>query len=358
MSVNPVRILAALSVWVLVIITSISLYLWHWLHNPRVVTIDDGIFVIEKGATLYSVATDLQQQDMLRWPMVWVAYGRLMKLQTIQAGEYTLARLESPASLLQRFQTAEHIQYQVTLVEGRTFRDFVATLHRHEKLRKVIVGETYEEFAEQLDMEPSSLEGSFFPDTYHFVKGDTDRAILLRAHKRMQEIMDTEWQSREADLPYDSPYEALIMASIIEKETGVGGERGEIAGVFVRRLNKRMRLQTDPTVIYGLGANYDGNLRRADLKNPTPYNTYTIFGLPPTPIAMPGREAIYAALHPAPGDTLYFVAKGDGSHYFSTTLAEHEAAVRRFQKKRRSDYRSSPPSVPVAEQPDEGAEHE
>ena len=158
----------------------------------------------------------------------------------------------------------------------------------------------------------------------------------------MREVLDNEWQSREDGLPYQSPYEALTLASIVEKETGVGSERSQIAGVFVRRLKKGMRLQTDPTVIYGLGDQYQGNITRRHLKQETPYNTYLIKGLPPTPIAMPGREAIHATLHPAEGDALYFVAKGDGSHYFSATLEEHLQAVRRYQLQRRSNYRSSP----------------
>lgn len=169
--------------------------------------------------------------------------------------------------------------------------------------------------------------------------------LLDRAHQAMIEVLQSEWAIRQPDLPYQSPYEALIMASLIEKETAIGSERAQIAGVFVRRLNKRMRLQTDPTVIYGLGAGFDGNLRRADLRRDSPYNTYTRHGLPPTPIAMPGRAAIHAALHPASGDTLYFVAKGDGSHYFSSTLEEHQRAVRRYQiQQRRANYHSHPAS--------------
>jgi len=187
------------------------------------------------------------------------------------------------------------------------------------------------------------LEGWFYPDTIVFSEGTSDIALLQQGKKKMEEVLSAEWQARAENLPYESPYEALVMASIVEKETGRAEERQEIAGVFVRRLNKGMRLQTDPTVIYGLGDSFQGNLRHRHLRADTPYNTYTRHGLPPSPIALPGQDAIHAALNPASGDTLFFVAKGDGSHYFSKTLAEHERAVNEYQRlKRRKDYRSSP----------------
>mgnify|MGYP000117690741 FL=1 len=199
-----------------------------------------------------------------------------------------------------------------------------------------------QEIEKLLGLEATShLEGQFYPDTYNFHKGDSDLDILKRAHNRLKTILGEEWAARQKDLPLESAYEALILASIIEKETGVPEERPEIAGVFVRRLQKKMRLQTDPTVIYGLGDNYQGNITRKHLRQDTIYNTYRISGLPPTPIALVGRAAIHAALNPKPGKSLYFVAKGDGSHYFSATLEEHNKAVRKFQLKRRSDYRSS-----------------
>lgn len=175
-------------------------------------------------------------------------------------------------------------------------------------------------------------EGLIFPDTYNFSRGTTDREIVLRARALMEEVLDEEWPSRDVGLPYDSPFDALIMASIIEKETALASEREQIAGVFIRRLQRGMRLQTDPTVIYGLGADFNGDLTRANLRQASPYNTYLNAGLPPTPIALPGRESIAASLHPDQGDTLYFVARGDGSHYFSSTLEEHERAVEQYQR--------------------------
>ena len=189
----------------------------------------------------------------------------------------------------------------------------------------------------------ASAEGLFFPDSYQFERGASDWDVLSRAHAAMTVILEEEWQGREEELPYKNAYEALIMASIVERETGQPAEREEIAGVFVRRMNKGMRLQTDPTVIYGLGETFDGNLRREHLRDDNNvYNTYRHKGLPPTPIALPGRAAIHAALHPNQGASLYFVAKGDGGHYFSESLAEHQAAVRKYQLQRRQDYRSSP----------------
>lgn len=185
-------------------------------------------------------------------------------------------------------------------------------------------------------------EGRFFPDTYRFVRGMSDVELLQQAYMRLDEVLAQEWAERATDLPYRDPYQALIMASLVEKETGIPQERGQIAGVFVRRLRLGMMLQTDPTVIYGMGERYNGRITRADLREPTPYNTYTIAGLPPTPIAMVGREAIHAALHPADGTSLYFVARGDGSHVFSDDLNDHNSAVREYQLKRRADYRSSP----------------
>ncbi|RMR36653.1 hypothetical protein ALP91_01866 [Pseudomonas savastanoi pv. glycinea] len=195
-------------------------------------------------------------------------------------------------------------------------------------------------------------EGRFFPDTYRYVRGMTDAELLRQAYSRLEEVLDEEWNARSSDVPYSNPYQALIMASLVEKETGVPQEHGQIAGVFVRRLKLGMQLQTDPTVIYGMGERYNGKLTRANLKEPTPYNTYVIAGMPPTPISLVGREAIHAALNPVAGSSLYFVAKGDGSHVFSDDLDAHNSAVRDYQLKRRADYRSSPaPAAPAAPAP-------
>jgi len=215
----------------------------------------------------------------------------------------------------------------------------------NQKLLSKLKGKPLAEQIDLIGIDAENPEGWFFPDTYQFVSGDSDVDILKRANQKMKSLLEIAWHGRQSGLPYKSAYEALIMASIVEKETGAPEEREQIAGVFVRRLEKKMRLQTDPTVIYGLGDSYEGNITRQHLRGPTPYNTYVISGLPPTPIANPGGAALYAALNPAEGDALYFVARGNGYHQFSKTLAEHQAAVREFQiKKRKKDYRSTPES--------------
>jgi UPF0755 protein len=223
------------------------------------------------------------------------------------------------------------IQYPLTLVEGRTFRQALAVIASDPVLVADIGALTDEEIIARIGHPGVHPEGRLFPDTYLFPRGMGALDLVKRAYGRMEAVLAEEWDKRAPGLPFKDPYEALILASIVEKETGLAAERPEIAGVFVRRMQKGMRLQTDPTVIYGLGAAFDGNLRRVDLTTDTPYNTYTRGGLPPTPIALPGREAIHAVLHPAAGDSLYFVAKGDGSHAFSATLDEHNRAVRRYQ---------------------------
>ena len=224
-----------------------------------------------------------------------------------------------------------------------------SALAKHEKIEQTLDGLSDSEVMAKLGHEGVFPEGRFFPDTYRFVRGMTDAQLLEKAYDRLDKVLAQEWEQRDPAVPYATPYQALIMASLVEKETGVPQERGQIAGVFVRRMKIGMPLQTDPTVIYGLGERYTGKLTRAHLREPTPYNTYTIPGLPPTPIAMVGREAIHAALHPADGTSLYFVAKGDGSHTFSDDLDAHNSAVREFQIKRRADYRSSPAPAPAAE---------
>ncbi|MCY1408981.1 hypothetical protein D9M71_243150 [compost metagenome] len=244
------------------------------------------------------------------------------------------------------------VQYNLTLVEGWTFRQVRAALAKHEKVTHTLEGLSDSEVMDKLGHHGVFPEGRFFPDTYRFVRGVSDVDLLQQAYARLEEVLLKEWSARAARAPYTDPYQALIMASLVEKETGVPRERRQIAGVFVRRMQIGMLLQTDPTVIYGMGERYNGKLTRADLRESTPYNTYVIPGLPPTPIAMVGREAIHAALNPASGSALYFVARGDGSHVFSDDLDAHNAAVREYQLKRRADYRSSP--GPATEADDQG----
>lgn len=262
--------------------------------------------------------------------------------QPLHSGEYRMTPGLTAEGLIGLWQRGEVVQYSLTLVEGWNFRQVRSALAKHEKIVQTLSGLSDSEVMEKLGHPGVFPEGRFFPDTYRFVRGMTDVEFLKKAYNRLDDVLAQEWSKRAADAPYTDPYQALIMASLVEKETGVPEERGQIAGVFVRRMKIGMLLQTDPTVIYGLGERYNGKLTRAHLKEANPYNTYLIAGLPPTPIAMVGREAIHAALNPVPGSSLYFVARGDGSHIFSDDLDAHNAAVREFQLKRRADYRSSP----------------
>jgi len=343
------RILSILSIVILLIMAALTLSAFsihYWINVPLKLP-ENTLLTVNKGDSLSKVAYQLQADKVLSSARLFILYARLTKKTRIEIGEYLLKKNSSHKQLLLLLQSGDVIDYSVTLVEGKTFNEFLSKLHAHEKLRAVVPSST----AFQYDKAMAALgesniaypEGWFFPDTYRFVKGTSDKELLLQSHRRMKKVLAEEWENRAKNLPYKSAYEALIMASIIEKETGVAHERTEIAGVFVRRLQKGMRLQTDPTIIYGLGDDYTGNIRRKHLRQKTPYNTYVIDGLPPTPIAMPGREAIHAALHPKQGQSLYFVARGDGSHYFSSTLSEHNRAVRKYQiKKRRKNYQSSP----------------
>lgn len=344
MKVDPVRVVLSVSIWFLIMVAGSGYYIWQWMNTPHKVAPEHQSFTIERGASLYAVANELHEKQLIRWPRAWVFYARIKDLASIKAGEYKLSEKESPLSLLSRFQEGDVKQYRITLVEGLAFKKILENLHNHDRIESVLKGKNHEEILKILDL-PGDVkhpEGWFFPETYQFTSGDSDVDILRRAHRKMVNVLDFEWKNRDSDLPYKTPYEALIMASIVEKETGAAFERKQIAGVFVRRLKKKMRLQTDPTIIYGLGDSYDGDIKRVHLKQKTPYNTYVIDGLPPTPIASPGQHAINAALNPDSGKTLYFVARGDGTHHFSKTLKEHNRAVNRYQKKPRENYRSSP----------------
>lgn len=318
-------------------------YAWNWMHSEFPVEPGNRVIIIERGSALPRVARQLEDRGLVKFPVLWRLYARFLAPAPVKAGEYELDEFVSPYSLLVKFQSGKVITYGVTLVEGLTFADFVKTLAKAPKLQVLLPPDDLESQLRLLELDLSHPEGWFFPDTYRYIAGETDVSILKRAHGKMRSTLQLEWEGRQPGLPYQSPEEALIMASIIEKETGVPYERGTIAGVFVRRLQRGMRLQTDPTVIYGLGLEYQGNITRAHLRRATPYNTYVIKGLPPTPIAMPGLAAIRAAMHPEAGDALYFVAKGDGSHQFSVTIEEHNEAVANYQKRKRApDYRSAP----------------
>jgi UPF0755 protein len=300
--------------------------------------------VLKPGATMDFVARELSKNGVIPIPQPLIWYARLKGLaHRIQAGEYWIPPGMTPVDLVEALVSGRVIQHPVTFIEGWTFREVLAVLAAQPQLQSKISGMSYQQIMAAIGMEGISPEGRFFPDTYLYVAGTTDLDLLMRSATRMQQFLQNAWVSRDAGLPYADVDEALVMASIIEKETGSEGERNKIAGVFVRRLQLGMRLQSDPTVIFGMGDNYKGNITRADLKRLTAYNTYRIKGLPPTPIAMPGEASIEAALHPSEGSELYFVGKGDGSHHFSDTLAQHRQAVEKYQRSgRKKDYRSRP----------------
>lgn len=289
-------------------------------------------YEVATGKTLTMVAQDLQQRGMLSHAVYLVALSYLQGgKHSVRAGEYMLLPGTTPPQLLEQLALGKVMDHVLTLVEGWTFRQVLDAVARNEKLEHTLGGLPDAEIMARLGFAGQHPEGRFYPDTYHFPRGTSDADFLKRAYRAMQQHLLAAWETRSADLPFNTPEEALILASIVEKETGLASERPQIAGVFVRRMRLGMPLQTDPTVIYGMGDSFDGNLRRSDLRVDTPYNTYTRSGLPPTPIAMPGLEAIRAVLHPAEGDALFFVARGDGGHVFSATLAEHNRAVYEYQ---------------------------
>jgi len=307
--------------------------LYSFKHSPVKLS-TAKVVVIQPGSSLAGIARQLQREGIIDHPRYLTILGRWHgEAARLQAGEYRIQPGMKPLDILDRMVVGDVVEYSLTVVEGWTFREMLNAVEHDAKLQHTLTGLSDGEIMQHLGADGEHPEGRFLPETYHFAAGLSDLDFLSRAYHAMDELLQKEWQQRAEGLPYKSPYEALIMASIIEKETAVPEERAEIAGVFVRRLQKHMRLQTDPTVIYGLGDKFDGNIRRRDLRHDTPYNTYTRHGLPPTPIALPGADSIHAALHPDAGDSLYFVAKGDGSHHFSATLAEHINAVRQYQLK-------------------------
>ena len=340
--VNLRRLFLAVIAFCGLALMALSALVQNWLNKPLAIA-EHFEYILEPGGSVARAAYDLHKLNVLDQPRWLSLYARFADKAAVKAGEYLIPPGTTPLQLLELLERGDVIHYRATFIEGWTFQQALDYLHQQPKIKALLKGLSLEQQLAQLDVQISHPEGWFFPDTYEYTARTSDIALLKQAHLRMQTILEEEWQGRAKGLPYKSSYEALTMASIVERETGQASEREQIAGVFVRRLQKKMRLQTDPTVIYGLGADFDGNLRRKHLSQPTPYNTYVIKGLPPTPIALPGREAIAAALHPADGSALYFVAKGDGSHYFSSTLEEHNKAVRRYQVySRSSSYRSSP----------------
>jgi UPF0755 protein len=333
-----IRIFLALIVVVIGMVAVVGWWGHQWLEQPIVQITQPVTFEVPRGASLRAVASDLHQRGWLEQPQLWTLWARVNgRSAALKAGEYQLMPGVTPNSLLQQLGSGVVLLHAITFIEGSTFADIRVLLSRNDAVRLTLQNAGPEEVMRELGDPGVHPEGQFFPDTYHFPRGTTDREILAIAHRRMQDELRTVWAARAADLPLASSYEALILASIVEKETALVSERPLIAGVFVERLRRGMRLQTDPTVIYGIGTAYDGNIRRSDLITDTPYNTYTRAGLPPTPIALPGLDSLRAAVNPQSSGAIFFVAtgNGDGSHHFSATLSEHEAAVQRYLRKLR-----------------------
>jgi UPF0755 protein len=293
-------------------------------------------YVLPPGGSLSRVAKDLAAHGVLENPRSLVIYARWNgQAGAIKAGEYRIEAGTTAIGLLDQLVAGRVVQHALTLVEGWTYAQMMAVIEADDRLEHTLTGLAAEDVMARLGFPGVHPEGRFFADTYHFPRGTTDVEFLRRAYAAMRSYVESAWAGREEGLPFATPDEALTLASIVEKETGEAGERPRIAGVFVERLRKGMRLETDPTVIYGMGDAFDGNLRRRDLRTDTPYNTYVRKGLPPTPIAMPGAAAIDAVMHPHVDGALFFVSKGDGSHHFSATYEEHQRAVDRYQRRRR-----------------------
>ena len=336
------RRLVALAVVVCAVaLVAAGVYVTHWLDTPLAVGDAPVTVDVAPGQSLTAVARDLERRGLLTHSRLLASYGRYTGADArMRAGEYSIQPGTTPRTLLALFVSGAVVQHSVTVVEGWTFRDLRRVLADEPTLEHETRGLSDAEIMTRLGEEGRHPEGLFFPDTYVFGKGTRDIEVLRQARDRMRKEIEAAWTARHADLPLADAYQALILASIVERETGLAAERPRIAGVFVERLRRGMRLQTDPAVIYGLGTNFDGNLRRADLERDGPYNTYTRPGLPPTPIALPGAASIQAAVQPDERDELFFVATGlgDGAHVFSKTLPEHEAAVRRYLQNYRQQH--------------------
>jgi len=325
------RFLALLAMLAILAAAGLAWYAYTPMRTGAAYPLD---FSLARGVSFKAAARDMEQAGVLRHPLLFEILARALgKAQVIKAGSYGLLEPVTPLALLRKITVGEIVLGKVTVIEGWTFAEMRRALDAQADLRHDTAGLQDADLLRAIGADAAHAEGRFFPDTYFFDRGSSDLALYKRAYHTMQTMLETAWSQRAPNLPYKTPMDALIMASIIEKETGASEERPLIAAVFINRLKIGMRLQTDPTVIYGLGSRFDGNLRRVDLETDTPYNTYTRAGLPPTPIALPGAEAVRAALNPEASRALYFVASGNGRHVFSTNLDDHNRAVARYQKR-------------------------
>ena len=326
------RLLLILFGLVLAVTIATAGWFYFYAHAPLSLPQTPFEFTVKQGTSLKSLARQLTDANLLPEAQSFWVLGRALNQATgIRAGTYRLTESTTPLTLLQKLNAGDVITITLTFVEGITFAEMREQLENAKELKITLKGLSHSDVLKRIGAGETNPEGLFFPDTYQFSAGTTDLDLLKKSYRMMQKKLADAWEQRDAGLPYKGPYDALIMASIIEKETGKADERPLIGSVFTNRLRIPMRLQTDPTVIYGMGQRYDGNIRRHDLTGDTPYNTYTRDGLPPTPIAMPGWGSLLAAVKPAQSDKLYFVAKGDGSHYFSRSLDEHNRAVAKYQ---------------------------
>ncbi|WP_420475360.1 endolytic transglycosylase MltG [Noviherbaspirillum sp. ST9] len=312
----------------------VSAMLAYWAHRPILATGEPPIeFAIKPGSSVRSSADQIAEAGVPLNPVLFHLLARLSGKGTrLKAGNYELKPGTTPMTLIDQLVRGEFAQESLAIIEGWTFKQMRQAIDGHPKIKHDTAGLSDKELLAKISTDYKHPEGLFFPDTYLFAKGSSDLQIYKQAHALLQKRLDEAWKNRASTVPYKSPYEALIMASIVEKETGQKSERNMIAAVFVNRLRLGMLLQTDPTVIYGMGDRFQGNIRRKDLETDTPYNTYTRPGLPPTPIALPGAESLAAALNPAASDVLYFVSRGNGTSEFSNNLADHNRAVNKYQR--------------------------
>jgi UPF0755 protein len=336
------KLLITLPILLIVMTLGYSNYLLNQIQLP--LNLDENtVYTVENGSNLRKVLKDFESNGWMKQAKAAELWLRYNEKTSIKRGDYLLTSDLNTLTAIDKIIAGKKILNSIAFIEGHRFSENLAILASDENITQTLEGLSNSEIMALIDPSIEHPEGWFFPDTYLFEKGTSDVELLTIAYNRMQTVLNEEWQKKSSNAVVKSPYEALILASIIEKETGAAFERPMISGVFSRRLKQGMRLQTDPTVIYGLGDDFSGNLTRTHLRTDTQYNTYTRKGLPPTPIANAGREAIFAALNPEPGDTIFFVAKGDGTHHFSVTLSEHNAAVRKYQRfGRREDYTSAP----------------
>jgi peptidoglycan lytic transglycosylase G len=325
------RALRTLLLLAMVAVLAAGGWLYWFAHHPIEPPATPFEFTVHSGASVKSVSRQLAREGLLaEGESLWILARLTGKAALIQAGTYRLERPLTPLELLDKLRRGDVVMVEMVFIEGTTLRQWLSQLASEARVKHTLAGKA-EDLKAALGIAEGSPEGWFFPDTYRFAPGVSDVDILKRAHAAMRKRLTDAWEGRDPDIPIASPYQALVLASIIEKETAVPEERPLVASVFMNRLRRGMRLQTDPTVIYGMGESYEGNIRKKDLVTDTPWNTYTRDGLPPTPIAMPGLGALRAAVQPAKSDYLYFVARGDGSHQFSASLEEHNRAVAKFQ---------------------------